>query len=307
MSNPYEGDSSIANTAGIKGTNTATGLVLPGEVSYVGVWGKSTGGRGILGEGITGVEGSSATGTGVGVRGTCNGAGAGVLGTSSGGDGVHGESQSNAHAGVSGINNSGGMGVFGSSSHLDGVQGWSQSHANAGVSARNTAGGYGVWAQATTAGYFDGDVKVTGDVLLVNQAGSDCAEDFDVVDDPDATCPGNVMVIGDDGKLAVCAEAYDSRVAGVISGAGGYRPAIVLQRIDSGRPRATIALGGKVYCKVDATLGPIGAGDLLTTSPTRGHAMKVLDKSRALGAIVGKALASIIDGRAMIPIMVSLR
>ena len=148
---------------------------------------------------------------------------------------------------------------------------------------------------------------MTGDVVLVNQTGSDCAEDFDVVDDPDAICPGTVMVIGEGGRLAISAEAYDSRVAGVISGAGGYRPAIVLQRIDFGGPRATIALGGKVFCKVDATLGPILAGDLLTTSPTPGHAMKVLDRSRALGAIVGKALASIDVGRAIIPIMVSLR
>lgn len=62
-----------------------------------------------------------------------------------------------------------------------------------------------------------------------------------------------------------------------------------------------------MFCKVDATLGPILAGDLLTTSPTPGHAMKVLDRSRALGAIVGKALASIDVGRAIIPIMVSLR
>jgi hypothetical protein len=244
-------------------------------------------------------------GAGIGVYGG-SGTGTGVYGVS-GGDGVKGECTSNQHAGVSGINNSGGPGVYGSSSHLDGVQGWSQSNANAGVSARNTAGGIGVWAQATTAGYFDGDVKVTGDVILVNQIGSDCAEDFDAVDDPDAICPGTVMVIGDDGKVTVSAEAYDTRVAGVISGAGSYRPAIVLQRIDCGRPRATIALAGKVFCKVDATLSPILAGDLLTTSPTRGHAMKVLDRSRALGAIVGKALTCIDDGLAIIPIMVSLR
>jgi hypothetical protein len=34
---------------------------------------------------------------------------------------------------------------------------------------------------------------------------------------------------------------------------------------------------GKVYCKVDADAGPIAVGDLLTSSNTVGHAMRVSD------------------------------
>jgi len=49
------------------------------------------------------------------------------------------------------------------------------------------------------------------------------------------------------------------------------------------------------------------AGDLLTTSATQGHAMRVSDRSRALGAIIGKALAALDAGSGLIPILVSPR
>jgi hypothetical protein len=61
---------------------------------------------------------------------------------------------------------------------------------------------------------------------------------------------------------------------------------------------------GKVYCKVDADLAPIVAGDLLTSSPTPGHAMRVIDRSRAYGAVVGKALSSLARGEDLIPVHV---
>lgn len=66
-------------------------------------------------------------------------------------------------------------------------------------------------------------------------------------------------------------------------------------------------LGAFAYCKVDADLGAIAVGDLLTTSPTRGHAQKVLEPSRAIGAIVGKALAALESGRATMPVLITLQ
>lgn len=66
-------------------------------------------------------------------------------------------------------------------------------------------------------------------------------------------------------------------------------------------------LGAYAYCKVDADIAPIEAGDLLTTSKTRGHAQKVTDKSQAAGAIVGKALGSLRFGKGKIPVLVTLQ
>ena len=68
-----------------------------------------------------------------------------------------------------------------------------------------------------------------------------------------------------------------------------------------------IALIGKVYCHVDARCAAIEAGDLLTSSDTPGRAMKVTDRSKATGTVIGKALGSLHAGLGTIPILVGLR
>jgi hypothetical protein len=142
-----------------------------------------------------------------------------------------------------------------------------------------------------------------GDLILQN---ADCAEDFDIASE-EAVAAGTVMVLDDDGNLCSSNHAYDKRVAGVISGAGNYRPGIVLDRQPGESTRQPIALMGKVFCKVDARHAPITVGDLLTTSPTPGHAMKALDPIQAFGAVLGKALKPLTDGVGLIPILVSLQ
>jgi len=62
-----------------------------------------------------------------------------------------------------------------------------------------------------------------------------------------------------------------------------------------------------VFCKADATGGPIEVGDLLTTSGTPGHAMKASDPLQAFGAVIGKAMGSLRDGKGLIPILVTLQ
>jgi hypothetical protein len=149
----------------------------------------------------------------------------------------------------------------------------------------------------------NGNVKVTGDVLI---AGADCAEHFSV-SEADTVEPGTVMVIDEHSTLKQCQEEYDKRVAGVISGAGGFQSGIILDTHESQDHRMPLALVGKVYCKVDAERSPVGIGDLLTSSSTPGHAMKADDPLKAFGAIVGKALAPLYEGRGLIPILVALQ
>ncbi|UWZ82852.1 hypothetical protein [Occallatibacter riparius] len=154
-----------------------------------------------------------------------------------------------------------------------------------------------------------GNITIAGDVILtgaVMSSGGDCAEEFGI-DETHPVEPGTVMVIGDEGTLRASDRAYDKRVAGVIAGAGDYRPGIVLDRIASERNRQPVALFGKVYCKVDAGSSPIEVGDLLTTSETPGCAMKALDPARSFGAVIGKALRPVKEGGALIPILVSLQ
>jgi hypothetical protein len=68
-----------------------------------------------------------------------------------------------------------------------------------------------------------------------------------------------------------------------------------------------VALTGRVFCHVDAGFGAIEPGDLITTSPTPGHGMKVTDHDRAQGAIIGKAMTSLAGGRGMVLVLVSLQ
>jgi hypothetical protein len=255
-------------------------------------------------------------GPGIGVHGTGE---IGVRGTSYAGRGIYGESTSSeAVYGVSQSTTS--SAVHGVSSGFDGVVGETSSPAHAGITGRNTSaspgpyscGVYGVGG--LYAGKFDGNllvngnVLVSGDVILINTPTSgDIAEDFDIDDDEVNSEPGTVLIINAEGRLCASSLPYDTRVAGVVSGAGNLKPAVVLQRVTSAMPRSPIALLGKAFCKVDATFGSIAAGDLLTTSPTRGYAMKVSDKSQALGAVIGKALTCFKGGCGLIPIMVSLR
>jgi hypothetical protein len=143
----------------------------------------------------------------------------------------------------------------------------------------------------------------SGDIILSN---ADCAEDFDVAQ-PYAIEPGSVVVIDTDGKLRESDRAYDKRVAGVVSGAKGYRPGIILDKSNSSTTRRSVSLMGKVYCKADPAYAPIEVGDLLTTSKTLGHAMKATDPTKAFGSVIGKALSSIERRAGLIPILVTFQ
>jgi hypothetical protein len=204
-----------------------------------------------------------------------------------------------AQAGVTGSNDATGYGVMGSSKGLAGVAGF------------HTSGGNGVYGKSTgNAGCFDGNVQVNGNITVTGDLylpGADCAEQF-YVGGEGSIEPGTVVVVDEDGALRESVDAYDRKVAGVIAGAGEYKPGIVLDKhpAKSGN-RAAISLIGKAYCKVDAGYAPIEVGDMLTSSPTQGHAMKALDRERAFGAVVGKALRPLDEGCGLIPILITLQ
>ncbi|HAX74406.1 MAG TPA: hypothetical protein DCY88_00855 [Cyanobacteria bacterium UBA11372] len=151
--------------------------------------------------------------------------------------------------------------------------------------------------------HVNGDMIVTGDIVLQN---ADCAEEF-AIKDLEMIEPGTVMVLGEEGSLCQSTEAYDKKVAGVVSGAGDLKPGLILDKQSESTNRMPIALMGKVYCKVDAEYAPIEVGDLLTTSPTPGHAMKATDPLKAFGTIIGKALRPLEAGKGLIPILVALQ
>ncbi len=67
-----------------------------------------------------------------------------------------------------------------------------------------------------------------------------------------------------------------------------------------------VAVLGRVYCRADAGPGAIAAGDLLTTAPRPGHAMRVADSARSAGSVLGKALGPLDAGTGLIPVLLTL-
>ncbi len=155
----------------------------------------------------------------------------------------------------------------------------------------------------------NGEGRITTQVLQIT-GGSDLSEQFNVNEDGLALEPGMVVSIDPEnpGELRISDRAYDATVAGVISGAGGVKPGMLMGQTgsvaDGDHP---VALTGRVYCHVDAGFGAIKPGDLITTSDTPGHGMKVSDPARAQGTILGKAMTSLESGRGLVLVLVSLQ
>jgi hypothetical protein len=96
-------------------------------------------------------------------------------------------------------------------------------------------------------------------------------------------------------------------VAGIVSGANGILPGISISQVGVNDGGENVALTGRVYVLADASNGSIQPGDLLTTSSTPGHAMKVTDHTRAQGAILGKAMSGLKDGKGLVLVLVTLQ
>ena len=146
----------------------------------------------------------------------------------------------------------------------------------------------------------------TGTIAVELGTGLDYAEGFNVADKTDIE-PGTVLCIDPEnpGNLMISSTAYDSKVAGIVAGANNLGSGISL---GTGTHDFNVALAGRVYCNVDASEQSIEVGDLLTTSSLPGFAMKVVNKEKAQGAILGKAMESLAKGqKGQILVLVTLQ
>jgi hypothetical protein len=148
--------------------------------------------------------------------------------------------------------------------------------------------------------------SITTPVLTIT-GGADVAEPFRMSEEE---IPKGAVVVIDEknpGRLKLSTRAYDKRVAGIVSGANGVNPGITLSQQGALEGGENVALSGRVYALADATGEPIRPGDMLTTSPTPGHVMKASDPSQAYGAVIGKAMSSLKEGKGLVLVLVSLQ
>jgi len=145
------------------------------------------------------------------------------------------------------------------------------------------------------------------DVLQI-RGGADIVEGFET------SCgtvlePGTVVVIDPNtaGALMESADAYDFKVAGVVSGANGVAPGIHLGQDGVMDGETKVAMTGRVYVKCSAENGAIKPGTLLTTASIPGHAMAATDAARSNGAVIGKAMSSLDEGTGLVLVLVNLQ
>ena len=143
--------------------------------------------------------------------------------------------------------------------------------------------------------------------VLSVSGGTDVAEPFKT---SHAKIPAGSVVVIDEahpGQLKLSERSYDTRVAGVVSGANGIHPGIQMQQQGLLAGGQSVSLTGRVYVRADASNSAIHPGDLLTTSSIPGYAMAVTDHARAQNAILGKAMTGLRKGKGMILMLVTLQ
>lgn len=312
--------------------------------SAKGVSGTALGANGVgvhayskYGRGLDALTSSSSTNAWVSaVYGRNEGQGDGVFGWSQNRHGVFGVTYSPdaTDAGVHGENQGGGVaGWFSAANdHLDLMLGGAvgrintdsaypdsnlilSSNNDVDIRLDNNGGGNGRLNIKNSGGQSVFNVDEAGTAttrVLTITGGSDLSELFNVRAAPSAPVPSAGMVVSIDavkpGELVISRTAYDRKIAGVISGAGGVKTGMLMGQQGSEADGATpVALSGRVYCWADASTQPIEPGDLLTTSDLAGHAMKVTDHARAQGAVLGKAMSSLESGKGLVLVLVSLQ
>jgi hypothetical protein len=189
-------------------------------------------------------------------------------------------------------------------------------HTNGGLYFFRTASDPGTAGFPANYDMWISDAGVVSVRVLEITGGADFAENFDVSVAPESSEAMTKVEAGlvvsidptNPGKLQLSTQAYDSQVAGIISGAGGVKPGMVMsQQGTLAEGKYPVALSGRVYCWVDASSGAVKPGDLLTTSATPGHAMKVTDREKAHGAIIGKAMTGLKEGKGLVLVLVTLQ
>jgi len=137
--------------------------------------------------------------------------------------------------------------------------------------------------------------------------GVDYAESVAVTGERQGYQPGDVMAIDEkaaDG-FSLTRSAYSTLVAGIYSTQPGMLASTHPMEPEKFAAEVPLAMFGIVPCKVSAENGAISRGDLLVSAATPGYAMKGTDRTKMLGAIIGKALDPLPKGTGVIRVLLS--
>jgi hypothetical protein len=207
----------------------------------------------------------------------------------------------------------GGAAIFGhqyfsdTSSSLMWMANYGDNHATAGLIIKQ-GGNIGIGTTNPSAKlHVVGNAYVSGNMVVDGNIGAKYQDVAEWVDAAEPLEPGSVVVIDTTttNRVTGATQAYDSRVAGAVS----PQPGVILG--EPGPGRVLVAQSGRVRIKADARYGAIKAGDLLVTSPTKGHAMRSkpgrFGGQHRPGTLIGKALEALPKGQGEILVLLTLQ
>jgi hypothetical protein len=324
-----QGESTAQSGVGVQGSSTSTScsveVCAPTGVSGTASGGLPTGVYGsATGSGSVGTSGISDVGTGVtGAATATTGATVGVSGTvnSPSGFGVQGHGPDTGIQGIATSTDFFAAGVWGNATGASGttrgVYGTSSSSGGIGIHGIGQTGGQfetGSGSEIIGRGLGTTNFRVddTGKVFAdggYQTGGADFAESFAVRGDRKHYEAGDLLAIDPHGKrrITLSQRPYSKLVAGIYSTKPGLLGSVHSMFDAQLAKEVPLAVVGVVPCKVTTENGPIQPGDLLVTSSTPGHAMKGTQRARMLGAVVGKALESLEEGKGVIQVLVTLQ
>ncbi|AAS72032.1 discoidin domain-containing protein [Leptospira interrogans] len=233
---------------------------------------------------------------------------------------IYGRNESEKGAGVVGVARNTGLigygekfGVRGDSSSVDkdsaGVIGLAKRgfggifHSRSGVAL--LASGKGIPSLGETGSgkalVAEGESEFLGTVRISTGKNTDCIARFFPVNPSDVISEGDILVMGEDGRLQKAKSANATHTIGV-----AVKSAALLfgsQPSSSDGPHWLVAVSGVATVNADASAYPIQPGNLLVTGLTGGHAVRISAESLRPGSLFGKALTSLRSGRGQIQIL----
>jgi len=247
--------------------------------------------------GLAGIAGVTSAGQNRAYGVVGHGGHVGVRGQSSGGTG-----ENNRGCGVLGVSRFGAGGVFASEHCFSLVAEGRGSLKHYDESLNLTGNGDALLVNGRA--LFNGTLHINN--TTADESGSypsNLVEIFEI-DDAEYVLPGDILVVSEGGKsiLSRARSEYNRSVIGVVSG----NPTVIINASGTRQKVYPVALTGTVLCRIDARQKPVRPGDPVVTSATPGCGMGgIIDSFEKIGTVIGKALDSLEDGIALVPVFIS--